>query len=174
MRQKLNIRLVGWASAFSWSLYTRFALLLIAGITAAALFGLPATTSAAESVENQTKAPLDGMSFRGGVGPYGQPHDVEDRFVFANGEFFSKECEQRCEYPARPYFIRKVGDQIEFISETKCPYKDATIVWRGSVQGDKIEGVATWTINRWYWTVEKKYEFSGSLEEPGTPLASSD
>ena len=168
MQQKLNIRLVGWASTSHWSL------LLIVSAIAVALSGAPLATLAGQSAEAVTKAPLDGMSFKGGVGPYGQPHDVEDRFVFANGEFVSKECEQRCEYPARPYFVRKAGDQIEFISETKCPYKDATIVWRGTVQGDKIEGVATWTINRWYWTVEKKYEFSGSLEQSVTPLASTD
>jgi len=174
MRQKLNMKPSVRIRALPSSRHARRPSLLSAGMIAAALLGFPATTSAGESVENQTRAHLDGMSFKGGVGPHGQPHDVEDRFVFANGEFVSKECERRCEYPARPYFVRKAGDQIEFISETRCPYKDATIVWRGTVQGDKIEGVATWTINRWYWTVEKKYEFSGRLEQSVSPLASSD
>ena len=68
--------------------------------------------------------PLDGMTFNGALGPDGKPKDVPDSFVFENGTFVSKECEIRCKYPARPYFVRTNGDRIEFISETKCPYKD--------------------------------------------------
>ena len=78
--------------------------------------------------------------------------------LYSKSYFVSKECELRCEYPARPYFVREAGERIEFLSETRCPYKDASIVWRGVVEDDTIKGVATWTINRWYWTIERKYE----------------
>lgn len=109
--------------------------------------------------------PFDGMTFVGALGPYGQPKDVEDVFVFENGSFVSKECELRCEYPARPYFVRKVDGKMEFVSETRCPYKDAKIVWRGTVDGDTLSGIATWTVRRWYWTIENRFEFSGKLEQ---------
>lgn len=142
---------------------------MIAGL-AGSFFG-SAQTVADETNKTIVHAPLDGMTFIGALGPEGQPKDVEDRFVFANGTFVSKECELRCEYPARPYFMRKVGDKVEFLSETKCPYKDATILWRGTVKGDAIEGVATWTIKRWYWSIERKYEFSGKLQQSTPPLA---
>ncbi len=115
---------------------------------------------------------LDGKTFKGGVGPRGKPADVEDTFVFADGTFVSVECELRCQYPARPYFVRETGGAIEFISETECPYKDAKIVWRGTVVGDSIEGVATWTMSRWYWTIEKEFSFSGILQNASSPVAS--
>lgn len=118
--------------------------------------------------------PLDGMTFIGALGPDGKPKDVEDTFVFANGTFVSKECELQCKYPARPYFVRKVGDTTEFVSETQCPYKDATIVWRGTIEGDTIKGVSDWTVKRWYWTVSKRFEFSGKLDRQSTPVASAE
>lgn len=107
--------------------------------------------------------PLDGMTFNGALGPDGKPKDIPDSFVFENGTFVSKECELRCKYPARPYFVRTNGDQIEFISETKCPYKDAKITWRGTIEGDTIKGKSTWVVKRWYWTVENNFEFEGKL-----------
>ena len=167
-----HVKAIGWRIAVE-NLHHKFpACILLASVSVILLFGYPAKTVADQVNDAAVKAPLDGMSFTGGVGPDGQPKDVEDRFVFANGTFVSKECELRCEYPARPYFVRKVDDNVEFVSETKCPYKDATIVWRGTVKGDTIEGVATWTINRWYWTIKKRYEFSGKLEQSTLPVAS--
>ena len=74
------------------------------------------------SQEEIIPGPLDGMTFSGALGPDGEPKDILDSFVFENGTFVSKECELRCKYPARPYFVRSNGDRTEFISETKCPY----------------------------------------------------
>lgn len=111
------------------------------------------------------------MTFSGDVGPLGKPANVRDLLVFAKGTFVSKECERRCGYPAAPYFVRRVGDTTEFISETRCPDKDATIVWRGTVDDDTIKGVFTWTTSRWYWTIEKEFWFEGTLADGDMPLA---
>ena len=146
--------------------------LLAVGLTLLGMIPLNAEPN--EQASNSEQGPLDGKSFTGALGPAGKPKDTEDRFVFANGTFVSKECELRCKYPARPYYIRTVGDRIDFVSETKCPYKDAKIIWRGTVEGDRITGVSTWTVKRWYWTVEKTFEFSGKLEQSATPVASAD
>ena len=135
-------------------------------------FNLTNPAGAGQEENLTTTGPLDGMSFSGALGPDGQPKDVVDRFVFYDGTFVSKECELRCKYPARPYSVNRADGKVTFTSRTKCPYKDATIVWRGTVDGDTIEGVATWTIKRWYWTLEKRYEFSGKLEQSNPPLAS--
>lgn len=118
--------------------------------------------------------PLDGMHFTGDLGPEGKPKDVTDEFVFANGTFVSKECELRCEYPARPYLIRETSGEIDFISNTKCPYKDAEITWQGTVKGDKIAGTAIWIVRRWYWTMTKTFEFTGTLKEGSDRIASAD
>ena len=146
-------------------------------IVVGAWFVLPRNTETAsvESTANSSadaRGPLDGMTFTGALGPDGKPKDVPDTFVFANGTFVSKECEQSCKYPARPYFVRRHNDQTDFVSETKCPYKDAKIVWRGTVKGDTITGVSTWTVTRWYWTVEKNFEFAGKLAKQPSPAAS--
>jgi len=115
--------------------------------------------------EKSVPGPLDGLTFQGALGPDGEPKDVPDTFVFENGTFVSKECELRCKYPARPYFVRLNGNKTEFISETQCPYKDAKIVWRGTVEGDRIKGKSSWIVKRWYWTVENTFEFEGKLVE---------
>ena len=144
--------------------------LALIGVLAAVSAASPAVAGQAEDLA--ASGPLDGMSFAGSLGPEGQPKDVADRFVFANGTFVSTECELRCKYPARPYSVVQADGKTTFVSKTKCPYKDATIVWQGTVNGDTIEGVATWTIKRWYWTLEKKFEFSGKLEHSSPPVAS--
>lgn len=111
----------------------------------------------------RTAAQLDGMTFSGALGPTGKPKDRADIFVFENGSFVSKECELLCNYPASPYFVRSNGYKTEFISETVCPHKDAKIVWRGTVEGNKLKGSSTWVIKRWYWTMTNTFEFEGTL-----------
>ena len=122
------------------------------------------SSESTDAAEKASSGPLDGMTFVGMLGPDGQPKDVADVFVFENGTFVSKECELRCKYPARPYYVRTNGSKTEFISETQCPYKDAKIVWRGTIDGDRIKGKSTWVVKRWYWTVENTFEFEGKLE----------
>lgn len=131
----------------------------------------PVLSASGETVNPNGNGPLDGMTFVGALGPDGKPKDIADRFVFANGTFVSEECELRCKYPARPYYVRDAGDKTAFISETRCPYKDAKITWRGTVDGDTIKGESTWTVRRWYWTVENTFEFEGKLVKQSTPIA---
>lgn len=135
---------------------------------------LPAGDAVEDSLETTgaVAGPLDGMVFVGMLGPDGQPLDTADTFVFENGTFVSKECELRCKYPPRPYFVRAAGDRMEFISETKCPYKDAWITWRGTVEGDRVSGQATWVVKRWYWTVEEVFDFEGRLVPEATAAVS--
>jgi len=64
---------------------------------------------------------------------------------------------------ASPYYVREEGNGLSFVSETRCPYKDATIVWRGTVEDGQLRGESTWVVKRWYWTVEKKFRFEGTL-----------
>ena len=114
---------------------------------------------------------LDGLTFVGALGPEGKPADVEDTFVFEDGKFVSKECEERCKFPASPYFTRHVGETIEFVSRTECPYKKAELVWKGTVVGDTIKGVINWTSERWYWTIKKDLWFEGKLVKETTASA---
>ena len=115
---------------------------------------------------------LDGMTFSSELGLTGKPSDVHDQLIFQHGLFVSTECDRRCGYPAQPYFARQVGDRIEFLSEAQCLHKDATIVWRGTVEDGTISGTFTWTVNRWYWTLEKEFWFKGKLVAASAPKAS--
>ena len=113
---------------------------------------------------------LDRMTFVGHVGTSENPTRSGDTFVFDKGLFVSKECERICKFPARPYFVRENADGIEFISETRCPYKDSKIVWRGTFKDGKVKGTSTWTSRRWYWTIEKNLVFQGSLSEQSAAI----
>ncbi len=136
---------------------------VLLGLIPAAIALAGNTIGTEPRAEEAVQGPLDGMVFEGALGPDGKPKDISDSFVFANGTFVSKECELQCKYPARPYYVRVNGNKTEFISETQCPYKDAKIVWRGTVEGDRIRGKSTWVVRRWYWTVENTFEFEGKL-----------
>jgi len=114
---------------------------------------------------------LDGLTFSAMLGPNGKPLDIQDSLIFENGTFVSTECEKQCNYPAQAYFARRVGEKIEFISETRCLTKDAEIVWRGTIDGDNIKGIYSWTANRWYWTIEKEFRFEGILEGNTTSIS---
>ena len=112
------------------------------------------------------------MVFLSKLGPSGKPADVEDRLVFANGSFVSMECDRRCGYPPGPYFVRQVGNKIEFVSENQCIHKNATLSWRGTIENGVIKGRILWTSERWYWTIERELWFEGTLVESAPPVAS--
>lgn len=147
--------------------------LAIGGLLTVLLFGTFMLTGPATSVQAELpnvaelagSGPLDGLTFLSDLGQVGKPADIEDNLVFSDGMFVSTECESRCNYPASPYFVRKRDEALEFVSETRCPHKDATIVWRGTIENGIIKGESTWTLKRWYWTVEKKFWFEGKLSE---------
>jgi hypothetical protein len=115
---------------------------------------------------------LDGLTFAGKLGPSGSPADVEDSWIFEDGLFISEECMRRCAYPPRPYFTRSVEGATEFVSVTQCPQKNTTITWRGTIDGNAIEGEFEWVVERWYWTIEKTFVFAGQLVKDQQSLAS--
>lgn len=122
------------------------------------------------TAEVMGKGVLDRMTFAGHVGTSEDPTRSEDTFVFDKGLFVSKECERICKFPARPYFVREKADGVEFISETRCPYKNSKIVWRGAFKDGKVKGTSTWTSKRWYWTIERKLVFEGRLSEQSASI----
>lgn len=109
-----------------------------------------------------TASVLDGRAFRGKVGHAGEDPFAEDVWIFDEGMFMSEKCIE-CGYSDSPYWVRFEEEGVRFMSESRCPVTDATIVWRGVVTGDRIQGTFTWTKERWYWTVEKEFWFEGRL-----------
>lgn len=106
---------------------------------------------------------LEGKSFQGEIGALGEPAHNTDLVIFQDGQFTSKNCQERCGFTSGDYWIRRAGNQINIKALTPCLTTDATILWEGSVTGDQIEGKFTWTNNRWYWTFQKEFWFKGKL-----------
>jgi len=129
----------------------------------------------AVSVEETLTAgtgPLDGMTFSGSIGSPEEPARTKDTFVFSKGRFVSTECVKTCGYRAGTYFVRDRGGKTEFLSVSSCTYKDANIVWRGTIKNGIIKGESTWTVKRWYRTVERKLLFEGKLVAAPKPVVS--
>lgn len=105
---------------------------------------------------------LDDLTFTTTLAPQGKPGGIRDAMFFRDGQLLSLECEDRCNYPASAYYAREVEGGHEFFVEAWCPTKDATMVWRGKIEGEKVSGTVTWSVRRFYWTVGTVLEFTGN------------
>ena len=105
---------------------------------------------------------LDGLTFTTVLAPQGKPGEIRDAMFFRDGQLFSLECEDRCNYPASAYFARAIEGGHEFMVEAWCPTKVATMVWRGRIVGETVTGTVTWSVKRFYWTVGTVLEFTGT------------
>lgn len=92
----------------------------------------------------------------------GTPRDW-DELSFADGQFISELCKSYG-FTEAPYWIRFEGDSIHFQAEIVSP-AHGTMRWKGVIQGDKIKGNVLWTRERWYWTVRRRWDFDGTLQE---------
>lgn len=130
---------------------------------ACAALGLTLALAAAPAPAGPAASgPLDGMTFVATllVDAYDAPFD--DRLSFADGMFFSEECQRRCDFGWVPYHVRQEGDAIAFIAEMTCADAPHHVVWSGRVTGDGIEGEALWTVERFYWTIRRNATFTGA------------
>lgn len=143
---------------------TLAAMVLITLVFARAVPAGGGEMSRAEAAVTGTPSILDGMVFSGEFGVSGKDALNTDTWIFEDGTFMSKKCEE-CGFPRGVYSTRREGDRIIFEAETPCPVTDATLVWRGAVEDGRIEGVYTWTKHRWYRTIEKDFWFEGTLAE---------
>jgi len=149
------------------------ALLLVCAVSAGGGGPRAQSSSAgqlAASSDGKAAGVLDGMTFRASMGPSGKPADVEDNLIFAEGMFLSMECDRRCGYPPAPYYVRHLGERIEFVSESTCDKYDATMSWRGTIEDGVIKGRVRWTAERWYWTIKKEFWFEGTLADDARPV----
>lgn len=147
----------------STSLQLAAVIVIIGGATVALTAGYPSNVDRpVESVLAKGSAVLDNMTFTTVLSPEGKPGEIRDAMFFRDGQFLSLECEDRCNYPPSAYFARTVEGGHEFVVEAWCPTKDATMVWRGRIEGEKVSGTVTWSVRRFYWTVGTVLEFSGN------------
>jgi hypothetical protein len=105
---------------------------------------------------------LDGRTFRAQALEKGTKA-FDDRLVFKDGRFFSEGC-KKFGFEPSPYYVRVEGNQIRFLAETVSP-THGTMVWKGTVSGNQLEGGFRWTRERWYWTVRRNYDVKGIREK---------
>ena len=108
---------------------------------------------------------LDGRTFAGETGEVGKATGEMDGFIFKDGTFRSTACDQYA-FNAAPYTATKgAGGVIAFTVTTTSP-KEGRMDWKGTVQGDAIDGTVSWskagqrTIAYW---------FKGAVKKPNLP-----
>jgi hypothetical protein len=106
------------------------------------------------------------------VGSYDEV--FEDRLTFQQGRFVSAECQRVCDFGETPYSTRFDGTAIAFSVTTRCKEAPHSVQWEGRVIGDRIEGTVVWTVNRFYWTVQRHGTFSGKLQPAPDRQATND
>ena len=100
---------------------------------------LAATRAAAEA----PISPLDGKTFVGETGEKGKAASEKDEVTFKNGRFHSKGCDA-WGFGDGPYRLTKVAGGIGFEATTTSA-KEGKIQWKGTVKGEDLDGVFTWT-----------------------------
>jgi len=105
---------------------------------------------------------LDGQAFNGETGELDEPAFGDDVWIFEEGMFSSKACG---DCGKGEYWLRPENSAIRFRAETDCPDSGAALVYTGLVKDDRIEGTFTWTKDRWYGDIEKKFWFEGERVE---------
>jgi len=125
------------------------------------LFVPPAADGAEGPTVGTPSAPmmLDGRTFR--VEAFeGGKKVFDDQLVFRNGTFISEGC-KKFGFKQSPYYVRQEGDRIQFLAETVSP-THGTMMWKGTVTNDRLDGGFRWKKERWYWTVLRDFDVKGS------------
>lgn len=142
---------------------------LLAGMNRLAYAEESPTVSSDPHDRTQFLSVLDGQAFKGEISEDNEPAFGDDVWIFEEGIFVSKACHE-CE--KAEYWLRSENDGIRFHAKTVCPDADAAVVYTGLVNDDRIEGTFTWTIDRWYGDIEKKFRFEGERIENAELAAS--
>ena len=128
----------------------------------------PTTTAAQESAKNADEYAaashiLDGKKFIGPTGEKGKKVHHEDVLRFSDGKFTSSECFQYG-FKGGPYTAIVAGDSIHFQAETISP-THGKMEWKGTLKGETLDVIYSWTKERWFWTTFREYWFKGTLKE---------
>lgn len=109
---------------------------------------------------------LDGKTFRSRQYNDDGTAREWDLLSFRDGKFISENCKPYG-FTEAPYWLRFTGNDVHFLAETVSP-DSGTMLWKGVVHGNKVEGNVRWTRERWYWTLRRSWDFKGTLQESGS------
>jgi len=105
---------------------------------------------------------LQDMRFVGTLveGTAGDP--AEDVLTFDDGTFSTRRCGQYGFAPA-PYWVRVDDQGLHFRATLDSP-GHGTMHFEGLFDGREMHATAVWRRERWYWTLEQTFRFTGRPE----------
>lgn len=152
--------------SFRALVFTMAAILLLAFLFATS-GGLQSAPDEKITPQNTARGMLDGRRFKAGIvridenqGEKSKP--LGDQLSFRNGMFSSEIC-KRYNFKEAPYWIRIDGEKTHFRAELYSP-TDGKMLWKGTIQGNTLEGAMRWIKKRWYWTIDTEHKIRGELE----------
>lgn len=89
--------------------------------------------------------------------------EKRDELRFADGKFFSVNCDQ-WGFPWVPYTTTGSGGPLAFAA-TATSDKHGQMVWTGVLVGDKLMGKYVWTKKGWFQTKTTTKEFIAPLKQ---------
>lgn len=153
--------------------FTRFqakSVLLILGAVFACLVLVYRPSATAQDASATPRAGasasfLESRRFVGKMGVESETRPEDDVFTFKDGTFSAKSCAEWGFAPA-PYWVRRDSDgRLHFLSTLKSP-EHGVMHYEGVYDGKQMKATAKWTKERWYWTTERKYVFTGHPAGP--------
>jgi hypothetical protein len=102
---------------------------------------------------------LDGKSFAGTFTEKGKAKGDVDTFVFKDGKFRSTACDPYG-FTEATYSATTKDGATSFEATSESP-KEGTMMWKGTVRGDRIDGTAVWVKKG---QVDISYTFHGELK----------
>lgn len=115
---------------------------------------------------------LDGLAFEIAGTDLGSGAVLEDKILFRDGTFQSVDCQEYCDFGWSDYQTKVIDGVVHFSARAICPDAPHTVVWYGTVVGDKVAIDLTWTTRRWYWTHQIVIEGTGEVVPPVTETVS--
>ncbi len=126
------------------------------------LYAPVAVAENASSISSaDTSTRVENKHFIGQMQVVGTTDASEDVFIFQDGKFVSQSCLDWGFTPA-PYWVRPEADGLHFLAELTSP-DHGKMRFQGVYKGETINGTVQWRKERWYWTAEQEYRFSGQL-----------
>ena len=117
--------------------------------------------------------PLDGMIFRGTLGPADSFEDGRsDTLYFHNGHFWSEQCVP-CGFMPGRYWVHRTADAVHFRGELTSPVS-GSFDYTGTVRDGRISVQIDWHKERWYWTIDREFRFEGILHDEAEAVATLD
>lgn len=106
---------------------------------------------------------LDGLVFNIEAVDLESGSQLDEDIVFRDGAFQSVDCQSYCDFGWTDYKSFVVDGVVHFTVRMVCPDAPHTVVWYGTVEGDKVVLDVTWTTRRWYWTNQFQLAGAGQL-----------